>query len=43
MARKVASGALKTLTAGSGVGMVIGGGLLAMDIIEIYNILNEPD
>ena len=43
MAKKVASGALKTLTAGSGVGMVIGGGLLAMDIIEIYNILNEPD
>ena len=43
MAKKVASGALKSLIGGSGVGLVIGGGMLAMDVMEIYNILNEPD
>tara|TARA_Y100000592_G_scaffold51348_1_gene81121 strand:+ start:2754 stop:4337 length:1584 start_codon:yes stop_codon:yes gene_type:complete len=48
MAKKVATGALKTLTAGSttlagGVGIALGGAMLTADAIEIYNILNEPD
>lgn len=41
VATKVASGALKGLLGGSGIGTAVGVGLLALDAMEIYNILKE--
>ena len=41
VAGKVASGALKGLLGGSGIGTAVGVGLLALDAMEIYNILKE--
>ena len=43
VAKKAATGSLKFLMGGSGIGTAIGAGLLALDAIEIYNILSEPD